>query len=272
MSKRQSGVLMHITSLPGKYAVGGFGEEAKRFIDFLSDTGFKIWQVLPFHPIDEMNSPYKSESAFAGCFLFIDPDTLVKDGIVTQSDADKCIYGGSPYTADYAFASAKKEELLRAAFEKSFDLFKDNVAEFKSTHAWAEDYALFKACKNYSGDSPWWEWEKSLQDYNTCIKQKDRFENEMNYHLFVQYLFFEQWKKIKKYAAEKEIKIFGDMPVYVSMDSADVWSNVGNFLIDEETFVPADVAGVPPDYFSKDGQLWGNPIYNWKKMEKDGFL
>ncbi len=271
MSKRQSGVLMHITGLPGKYAVGGFGEEAKRFIDFLNDTGFKIWQVLPFHPIDEMNSPYKSESAFAGNFLFIDPDTLVRDGIVSQTDAEKCVYGGSPYTADYAFANEKKEELLRTAFEKSFSRFEDKVNEFKNTHAWAEDFALFKACKKYSCSAPWWEWEKSLRDYNTCIKQKDRFENEMNYHLFVQYLFFEQWKTIKEYAAYKGIKIFGDMPVYVSMDSADVWSNVSNFLIDEETFVPADVAGVPPDYFSKDGQLWGNPIYNWKKMEEDGF-
>lgn len=271
MSKRQSGVLMHVTSLPGRFAVGGFGEEAKRFIDFLSETGFKIWQVLPFHPIDEMNSPYKSESAFAGNFLFIDPQTLLNEGIVSQSDVDECVYHGSPYTADYAFASGRKKALLRKAFEQSFARFKDEITAFKSAHPWAENYALFKACKNDSDDAPWWEWEKSLRDFNACVSQKERFENEMNYYIFVQYLFFEQWKTIKDYAAAKGVKILGDMPVYVSMDSADVWSDVGNFLIDEQTFVPDEVAGVPPDYFSKEGQLWGNPIYNWQKMEQNGF-
>ena len=271
MSKRQSGVLMHITSLPGRFAVGGFGEEAKKFIDFLSETGFRIWQVLPFHPIDEMNSPYKSDSAFAGNFLFIDPDTLLKEGIVSEADVDGCVYHGSPYTADYTFAVEKKTALLRSAFSKSFMLLKDKVDEFRNKNNWAENYALFKACKKYSGGAPWWEWDESLRNFEKSRSLKEKFEDEINYQLFVQYFFFEQWKSIKDYAVKKGIKILGDMPVYVSMDSADVWSNPADFKINKETFVPDEVAGVPPDYFSEEGQLWGNPIYDWDKMEQDGF-
>lgn len=262
---------MHITSLPGRFAVGGFGKEAEKFIDFLSQTGFKIWQVLPFHPIDEMNSPYKSESAFAGNYLFIDPDSLLSDGLVTQADVDACVYGGSPYTADYAFAAEKKSALLRIAYEHMNDELKCRIIDFKESNPWVVNYALFKACKNYSGGAPWWEWDENLRDYGKCIFLKDRFENEFDFQIFVQYIFFEQWRKIKTYANAKGIKILGDMPVYVSMDSADVWSSTDNFKINKDTFVPDEVAGVPPDYFSKDGQLWGNPIYNWQKMEQEGF-
>ena len=271
MAKRSSGVLMHISSLPGKFGIGGFGESAKLFIDFLSQTGFSLWQVLPFHPVDEVNSPYKSESAFAGNYLFIDPVSLEKAGLVNACDVEKCVYNGTPYTADYDFAREKKLELLQTAYKNMGEKERAEVADFCSSHFWAEDYALFKAVKDRNGEIPWWKWAGHQRDYNLCVSYKEEYSEEMNFWLFVQYIFFKQWNEIKLYAKEKGVKILGDMPVYVSMDSADVWSNIDCFKIDKETFVPDEVAGVPPDYFSEDGQLWGNPLYDWSAMEKDGF-
>ncbi len=271
MSKRTAGVLMHVSSLPGQFGIGGFGESAKHFIDFLSDTGFSVWQVLPFHPVDEVNSPYKSESAFAGNYLFIDPVSLEKDGLVSSSDVEKCVYNGTPYTADYDFAREKKLEILKTAYGNITDKEKKCINEFCQSHFWVEDFALFKAVKEKNADASWWKWDEAQRNYKTCLSNKADYADEMNFWIFVQYIFFKQWNDIKLYAKEKGIRILGDMPVYVSMDSADVWSNVEIFKIDKETFVPDEVAGVPPDYFSEDGQLWGNPLYDWEAMEKDDF-
>ncbi|MCQ2471111.1 MAG: 4-alpha-glucanotransferase [Clostridia bacterium] len=271
MNKRKSGVLMHITSLPSRFGIGSFGKEADEFIDLLSDMGFSIWQVLPFHPVDEVNSPYKSESAFAGNPLMICPQELYNDGFITKDELDSCVYDGTPYTADYDFARKTKSYILRNAFYRCTNDEKEKLKDFAEENPWVEDYALFKALKEKNNDAPWWEWQENEKNFAICQKDKEKYRNEMNYYIFVQYLFFKQWSRIKKYALEKGIKILGDMPVYVSMDSADVWSNTELFEIDKDTFVPTEVAGVPPDYFSEDGQLWGNPLYNWVAMEKDGF-
>ncbi len=260
---------MHITSLPGKYGIGGFGKSSTEFIDLLKDTGFSIWQVLPFHPVDEVNSPYKSESAFAGNLLFIDPETIYNDGLITKDELDACIYNGSPYTADYEFAAETKLTLLKKCFSRFSD--NDAIKKFTDENFWAEDYALFKTIKEINNNTPWWEWPEEERNYSICKKNQSKYSEQMKFHIFCQYLFFRQWKEIKLYANINNIRILGDMPVYVSMDSADVWSNTRQFRIDEKTFVPDEVAGVPPDYFSEDGQLWGNPLYDWNAMESDGF-
>ncbi len=262
---------MHVSSLPGEYGIGGFGKNAEKFIDFLKETGFSVWQVLPFHPVDEVNSPYKSESAFAGNYLFVDPEGLLKDGLVSESDVENCKYHGTPYTADYDFAREKKLTLLKTAYNNASDIIKNEVKKFTSSHFWVEDFALFKAVKNENGETPWWKWEENQRDFSLCKKNVAAYKDEMDFWEFVQYIFFKQWNEIKLYAKKQGIKILGDMPVYVSMDSADVWSNVELFKINKDTFVPDEVAGVPPDYFSEDGQLWGNPLYDWEQMEKDNF-
>lgn len=262
---------MHISSLPGEFGIGGFGKSALDFVDFLKETHFTYWQVLPFHPVDEVNSPYKSESAFAGNYLFIDPVSLQKEGLVSHSDVEKCIYNATPYTADYDFAREKKLELLKTAYSNITPEIKEKVDSFKNEHFWVEDYALFRAVKEQNGEIPWWKWEEEQRSYALCSKNKEAYRSQMDFWAFVEYIFFKQWAEVKSYANENEIKILGDMPVYVSMDSADVWGNVELFRISKDTFVPDEVAGVPPDYFSEDGQLWGNPLYDWDAMEKDNF-
>lgn len=271
MKKRKSGVLMHITSLPNRFGVGGFGKEAKEFIDLIASMGFTVWQVLPFHPVDEVNSPYKSESAFAGNPLFIDPEALFCDGLITEEELNSCVYNGTPYTADYDFAREKKPVILRTAFERVFEKIRAEIEKFSKENPWVISYALFKAVKGKNSGLPWWKWNENERNFSVCLTQKKLYENEINYLIFEQYIFFKQWSEIKEYAHEKGIEILGDMPVYVSMDSADVWSETDNFKIDKETFVPDEVAGVPPDYFSEDGQLWGNPLYDWDAMEKNNF-
>lgn len=271
MKNRCSGVLMHITSLPGPFGVGGFGTEAREFVDFLKECRFGIWQVLPFHPVDEMNSPYKSESAFAGEPMFIDPRELKEDGLLSEADVRKCIYSSTPYTADYEFARKEKMNMLRTAFKNAGEKAKEFAESFCREHFWAEDYALFKAVKQKNGEAQWWDWQEENKDYTACIKDKDKYKDEMTFWLFVQYEFFKQWHSLKKYANENGIKILGDMPIYVSMDSADVWSNTELFKINKKSLCPEEVAGVPPDYFSADGQLWGNPLYDWERLEKENY-
>ena len=266
---RKSGVLMHISSIPGPYGIGTFGDGARRFIDFLADMDFSVWQVLPFHPVNMSNSPYESESAFAGNPLFIDPEELVRDGLISREDERSCVYDGSPYTADYAFAARTRDRVLRKAYENAGADVLSKVKEFADSHEWVRSYALYKALKNAEGERPWYEWRQELTDYNSASEYADG--NETGYIEFVQYEFFRQWERIKSYAASRNIKILGDMPIYVSFDSADVWSNKELFMLDPDTGRASEVAGVPPDYFSTDGQLWGNPLYNWEAMEADGF-
>lgn len=271
LDKRNSGVLMHISSMPSAWGIGVFDENCLHFIDKISAAGFAYWQVLPFHPVDQAGSPYCSASAFAGNFLFIDPAGLAADGLCTKADAETNRYTGSPYTADYAFAAEKRMSLLKICFQNGYADLKDKIEAFKAENAWLAPFALYMALKDVYGEKPWWQWGGDARFEDAVQKKDGRLQDGCRFWEFVQYLFFKQWKKIKSYANEKGVAVIGDMPVYVAMDSADVWANTALFEIDRKTLAPTEIAGVPPDYFSADGQLWGNPLYNWRAMQKDGY-
>ena len=271
LNTRASGVLMHLSSVPSPYGIGVMGEQTKNFIDKISDMGFSYWQILPLNPPDFYGSPYTSTSVFAISHMFISPDKLVKDGFVNEHDIERSIYYGSPYTADYEFAYNSRLELLRIAYGNITDETRKNIEEFKKENPWCEAYSLYCAAKELNGNKPWYEWDKKYAYYENCLKNKDEIKDEAEFYSFVQYVAYRQWREIKLYANEYGVKILGDMPIYVSMDSVDVWSNRKLFEIDFDDFSKKSVAGVPPDYFSADGQLWGNPLYNWKAMEKDGY-
>lgn len=271
LKQRSAGVLLHISCVPSPYGVGVFGNDTKKFIDKIADMGFTYWQVLPFNPTDLANSPYCSPSAFAGNHIFINPQSLADMCIVSKSDAESNIYNGSPYTADYEFAAKKRESLLRIAYKNADESLKNRVKEFALENPWLTDYSLFMAAKQSENGRPWYEWSQNRCDYFECVRDIYAFEDEVNFHNFVQFIFYCQWDEIKSYANKRGVAVIGDMPIYVAMDSADVWANPGLFMIDKKTLMPNKVAGVPPDYFSKDGQLWGNPIYDWSAMEKDGY-
>jgi len=269
--QRAAGVLMNISSLPGPYGIGTFGKEAKEWIDTLAEMKFSVWQVLPFNMLNIEGSPYASCSAFAGNPLYIDPRGLLEKGLVTEEQTLDCIYTGSPYTADFEFAEKTRMALLETAFANLDKKAKKDVDTFAKTHPWVKDFALFMALKEAHDNAPWWEWETELATYETCQSHAKKYKKRADFWTFVQSVFFEQWEEVHEYAREKDIRVLGDMPIYVSMDSVDVWSHREFFCIDQRTFRPDKVAGVPPDYFSEDGQLWGNPLYNWKAMKKDGY-
>lgn len=270
--QRRSGVLMHISSLPSDYGIGVFDKNCLQFAHFLKDMGFSYWQVLPFNPVDEANSPYCSESAFAGNILFIDPEGLRGMGLVHAQEVAANRYDGSPYTADYAFAREKRTALLRQAFARIDDETREAVRQFEAKNAWLTDYAFYSAVKEANGGKPWYEWEPETAHYGTFMKKhREKYAPAAEFYKFCQYIFYLQWQKVKSAVNKLGISIIGDMPIYVSMDSADVWAHTDLFLLDEKTLKPQKIAGVPPDYFSEDGQLWGNPLYNWEKMEEDGF-
>lgn len=271
LENRGAGVLLHISSMPSPYGVGVFDNNARHFIDKISDMGFTYWQVLPFNPADSTGSPYCSPSAFAGNWLFINPQGLCDMGLVTDDDVKSNIYDGTPYTADYEFAGRKRLELLKKAFLNIDDNLAKEIKNFEIANPWLTDYAVYMAVKELENGKPWWEWDKKYADYFECIKNIYSFEEQSAFWKFVQFIFFKQWNELKEYANKKGVAVIGDMPIYVAMDSVDVWSNLPLFLIDEKTLKPEKVAGVPPDYFSEDGQLWGNPIYDWKAMKKDGY-
>lgn len=257
--KRTSGVLMHISSLWGEYSCGSFGNEAKEFIDFLSSANFGIWQVLPFCMVDECNSPYKSFSAFGGNLYFVDLPTLHKKGYISDEELS-CAKQTTPYSCEYQRLYEERFELLRKASLRLCSNERDNVAIFMKEHRHIDDFCRFMALKEANGGKVWSKWTVEEYDNATLFAWQ-----------FIQYEFFTQWAHIKKYANSKGIKIIGDIPIYVSYDSADVWANRSLFCLDEDGIMKK-VAGVPPDYFSSDGQLWGNPLYNWDEMKKDGYL
>lgn len=271
LNTRASGVLMHISSMPSRYAIGVMGDETKRFIDKIKDMGFSYWQVLPLNPPDFFGSPYTSNAVFAISHMFISPDELVKAGLVTESDLERSVYYGSPYTADYEFAYSSRLELLRIAYKNAGDDIRLKVEKFKNENKWCVAYSLFKAAKDKFDNKPWYEWDKKYAYYENCLENADELKAEADFYAFEQYIAYTQWNEIKLYANDRGVKILGDMPIYVSMDSVDVWSNRKLFEIDENDFSKKKVAGVPPDYFSENGQLWGNPLYNWDEMEKDGY-
>lgn len=278
--ERTAGVLLHPTSLPSKYGIGDLGEEAYRFLDFLAAGKQSVWQVLPLGPTGYGDSPYQCFSAFAGNPLLVSPDELVKLGFLSPSDVAN-IPNYDPKSIDFGSVITYKTSLLNKAFEKfqklgdkvPSDFLKEFETFKKHNKSWLDDYALFIACKQFHNGQIWANWDKALAHRQPkAIKDwTKKLENEINFQKFAQFLFFHQWFKLKKAANEKGIKIVGDLPIFVAYDSADVWANKELFTVDEDGKL-VWVAGVPPDYFSETGQLWGNPLYKWEEMEADDFL
>ncbi len=268
---RLCGILMPIFSLPSKYGIGTFGKEAKRFVDFLEKAGQSYWQILPLNPTNYGDSPYQSFSSFAGNPYFIDIETLIEEKLIDKSTADSFDFGDNFEKIDYGKLYDNRLKLLRLAFEK-FEKDDDYIEFTAKNSYWLDDFSLFMALKNANSDASWQTWEKPLRFRETeaINKAKTQYAKDIQFYKFVQFKFAKQWKDLKKYANSKGISIIGDIPIYVALDSADVWSNPKQFLLNED-LEPTLVAGVPPDAFSEEGQLWGNPIYNWKLMEKDDF-
>lgn len=268
---RTCGILMPVFSLPSKYGIGTLGKEAKRFIDFLKKAGQSHWQILPLNPTNYGDSPYQSFSSFAGNPYFIDIEQLIHEKLLTEKEADSFDFGDDPESIDYGKLYENRLKLLRLAF-KNFVPDKDYEQFFEENAYWLQDYALFMALKNANSDIPWYEWDKPLKMRETTYinNAKSEYQKDILFYEFVQFKFYEQWHELKKYANDNGITVIGDIPIYVAYDSCDVWTNPKQFLLDED-LVPTVVAGCPPDAFSEEGQLWGNPIYNWKLMKQDGY-
>ncbi|MDR3593699.1 4-alpha-glucanotransferase [Clostridium sp.] len=271
---RSSGIIMHISSLPGKYGIGTFGKEAYKFGDFLRKAGQKYWQILPLGPTSFGDSPYQSFSAFAGNPYFIDFDMLERDGLLNKQDYDSIKFCENVETIDYSIMFSEKFNVLRKAYE-NFKLSKNqHIKEFEDKQEfWLDDYALYMALKSHFDLKSWQTWDEDirLREPEAIIKYKNLLHDEINYWKFLQYEFFKQWEALKTYVNILGIEIIGDMPIYVAEDSADVWSNPEAFLLHKTTLKPLKVAGCPPDIFSATGQLWGNPIYDWNYMDKTNY-
>ncbi len=268
---RSCGILMHITSLPSPYGIGTLGTETERFADWLKQAGQKYWQVLPIGPTGYGDSPYQPFSSFAGNPLLIDLDDLVANGMLARHKCEEADFGDDPSYVDYAKVNNAKTLLLKEAF-KSFNE-DNNFKEFaEKENFWLEDYALFTALKGKYDQKPWSTWDEDIRrrEPKALEKCKKELSKEIKFVKFVQYMFFTQWDKFHRYCAKNDIKIIGDIPIYVSPDCSDVWANPELFELDGD-LNPKRVAGVPPDYFSATGQLWGNPLYDWKAMKKDGY-
>ncbi len=271
MFNRTAGVLMHISSLPGKYGIGNMGKSARDFADMLAKMGIGAWQVLPVGPTDFFNSPYASLSAFAGNPAFIDPEQLAEDGLLTREEL-KAAEVNSPYAADFAAVAKWLMPTLRKAFGRADSELMTNIKSFAEENPWLEDYALFRALKEKNDQALWQEWDDGLKlrQKDSIAKAMTELKEDIDFYRFVQYEFYKQWFSLKEYVNSKGVSIIGDMPIYLSLDSADVWSNPSLFSLDED-LCQKSCAGVPPDYFCADGQKWGNPLYNWDAMKKDGY-
>lgn len=269
---RSSGVLMHISSLPGSYGIGTLGESAKRFADFLEKAGQTYWQVLPVGPTSYGDSPYQSFSTFAGNPYFIDLDYLKFDGLVSQEDLNPLNENVDINRVDYGRIYHERFAVLRKAFEK-FDTKLEDFKNFcKEEEAWLDDFALFMTLKNHHDGQSWIFWEDKFKkrDKKVLAKFVEENEEDILFQKFMQYLFFRQWESLKEYCHEKGIKIIGDLPIYVAEDSSDVWANPQLFKLDKD-LSPAFVGGCPPDAFSDTGQLWGNPVYDWPANKKENY-
>lgn len=274
---RKCGALLHISSLPSRYGIGDFGPESVKFASFLRDAGLSMWQILPLTPTEEVmgNSPYSPTSAFAGNFLFISPDMLVCEGFLDKNDPDILNPPSFPTDkTDFTSVWKFKEKLLHRAFDKFQE--KKDFAEyeifFNENRYWLESWSFFAAIRKLKKGQAWYEWEDELKfrTHEALHEVWTKYQKEIEYERFVQFLFHQQAYAFRKMLSEFGIELVGDLPIYVTLDSADVWANPWLFELDEK-LAPRSVAGVPPDYFSKTGQLWGNPLYNWDAMREDGF-
>ena len=272
---RKSGILLHITSLPGPYGIGDLGADAYRFADFLRETGQHLWQILPLGPTGYGNSPYQSLSVFAGNPLFISLEKLKEEGLLEEAEI-KNIPDFPPSKINYEAVSSFKSDL----FAKAFQRFENNTPSEKSKFEefylnnadWLDDYALFMALKQEYNSKAWHEWPLEIRKRKpeAILQFRRELGGEIRFQQFLQYQFFKQWAAIKKYCNDNEIKIIGDLPIFVAMDSAEVWSHPEYFELDAN-YQPSVVAGVPPDYFSTTGQLWGNPLYRWDELKKNNY-
>lgn len=270
MNRLSSGILMHISSLPSKYGIGTFGVEARRFIDFLVETKQSYWQILPLGPTSYGDSPYQSFSTYAGNPYFIDLDYLRRDGLLKLSDYKNIKWSHVDEKVEYETLYENRFKVLKIAVDNFKD--DDEYIEFIRTNTWLEDYSLYMTIKNKFNDCAWLSWPKRYRskDEETLNNFKKEHGEQIRFHMVIQYFFFKQWFDLKKYANDKGIEIFGDCPIYVALDSADVWANRQIFKL-KKNGTPKEVAGVPPDYFSAEGQLWGNPLYNWRELKKNNY-
>lgn len=269
---RRSGILMHISSLPGPGGIGSLGKEAYAFADFLKASGMAVWQVLPLGPTGYGESPYQSSSVFAGNPMLISCAALREAGLVAYDDGEE-FTPDDPERVDYPTVRESKEKLLRRCFAQSEGKLQKELAAFRRENPWVEDFALFTALKARYGGVMWTKWpDREVRRRQPAALERCRREldGEIRYHLFCQYLFFRQWFALKRYCNGLSIRLFGDMPIYVAEDSADTWTHPEVFQLDGEG-VPKRVAGVPPDFFSTDGQLWGNPLYRWFSLRLHGY-
>ena len=265
---RSSGVLLPVTTLHGPFGIGVLGAEAMEFIDFLSDAGFHAWQVLPVEHTAHCNSPYKGISAFAGEPILIDPRMLLEMGFITDEELAERMDGVSDFFVEHDQIREKQWKVLRTAFSRVEGKPYRDFNPF-----WLDGYTLFIAIKQHYGYLPWYQWpDEGLRSHDEAALKKFRKEHseELEFHRFVQWIFDIQWRKLREYASERGISLIGDMPIYVSEDSAEVWSRRELFDADENGNFAA-IGGVPPDYFTPDGQCWGNPIYNWKLLKEEGY-
>ena len=275
MKKRQSGVLMHISSLPGKYGIGSFGQSAYDFVDFLVRTKQRYWQILPLGTTSYGDSPYQSFSAFAGNTYFIDFDILIEEGLLNEADVKGADFGDDPRKVDYAKIFDARRPIMEKAvarFLKADDL-SDYESFVEQNAAWLEVFAEYMAIKEHFDNLAWTEWPDEAirrREAASLASYREKLADKLTYHRVTQYLFFKQWLRLKAYANEHHIEIVGDMPIYVAADSADVWAQP-HFFKTDAVGKPTCVAGCPPDEFSETGQLWGNPLYDWEAMDKDGY-
>jgi 4-alpha-glucanotransferase len=270
---RTSGVLMPISSLPSPYGIGTMGKSARKFIDFLEKAGQKYWQILPICQTSYGDSPYQSFSSFAGNPYFIDLEYLCKEKLLTKKECESFPWGDNPSYVDYGTMYASRYALLRKAYKRFRKAVPQDYDAFcKNEKEWLEEYALFMAIKDANGGVSWLNWEPDLKrrKEEALAKAREAYADDIDFYRMLQYLFFKQWRQLKAYANGKGIEIIGDVPIYVAMDSADVWANPTQFYLDRN-LNPIEVAGCPPDAFAEDGQLWGNPLFRWDVMKKDGF-
>lgn len=271
--QRGAGILLPVSSLPSPYGIGTFGKAAYEFVDQLVEAGQKYWQVLPLGPTSYGDSPYQSFSAFAGNPYFIDLDMLCEEGLLKVDEIRYIKWEERLDRVEYGLQWEYRYGVLKRAFIRSNHKTTEKFQHFLEENAqWIQDYGLFMACKEHFENVEWLKWDKDIRFRQPEALQRycKTFSQEIEFYQFLQYKFYEQWSSLKKYANEHGVEIIGDMPIYVALDSVDVWANPGLFELDEER-KPVCVAGCPPDAFSDDGQKWGNPLYNWKIMEKEEF-
>lgn len=272
---RCSGILMPVFSLPSPYGIGTLGKAAYDFADFLHAAGQRCWQMLPLGPTSYGDSPYQSFSTYAGNPYFIDLDMLIEDGLLEKSEVQEQNWGTEPRYVDYGKIYESRFAVLQKAKDRGWVRDQAEVAAFQAENSrWLPDYALYMACKRHFGMRSWTEWEDAdirlrkspevLERYRTLLRE------DVELFTYLQFLFFRQWNRLRDYLHGLDIQVIGDLPIYVAMDSADVWAEPESFQLDDQC-VPTEVSGVPPDYFSADGQLWGNPLYAWDRMQADGF-